>query len=330
MAALAAALAGFSGPGRPTILPQTARFIDIGVNLLDSQYQGIYNDKSKHPADVYEVLERAKSCGVVKNIVTAGTLAESHEALAFVRDAAASKGFDQLFTTVGVHPTRASDLGGSDAALVAQLMAGLRACIADGKADGRVVALGECGLDYDRLHFCTKEAQQVGFALQLDLAAEARLPLFLHNRNTGGDFLRTVEANIGKIPCGGVVHSFDGDIEEMLALCALGLHIGINGCSLKTEENLAMVREIPLDRLMLETDAPWCGIKPSHAGSKFLKSVFPRQKNDKFQPGWGMVKDRNEPCTMVSVLEVVAAARDCDPIELADAVYANTEKLFFP
>ena len=311
------------------MVPRTARFIDIGVNLLDEQYQGKYNDKIKHAPDVYEVLERARSCNVVKSIVTAGTLAESQEALAFVREAAATKGFDQLYTTVGVHPTRSSEIGGNDPALAAQIISGLQACIADGKSDGRVVALGECGLDYDRLHFCSKEAQQAGFALQLDLATEARLPLFLHNRNTAGDFLRTIEANLGKIPCGGVVHSFDGGVEEMLALCALGLHIGINGCSLKAEENLAMVREIPEDRLLLETDAPWCSIKPSHAGSKHLMTVFPRQKNDKFASEWGLVKDRNEPCTMVSVLEVVAAARDSDPAELAEKVYANSEKLFF-
>jgi TatD DNase family protein len=110
---------------------------------------------------------------------------------------------------------------------------------------------------------------------------------------------------------------------------ALGFDVGINGCSLKTAESVAVAAGLPLGRLHLETDAPWCGIKPTHPSHAHVATTFPSKKKEKFEQGW-LVKDRNEPCTMVSVLEVVAAARDCDPIELADAVYANTEKLFFP
>jgi len=255
---MASLLAGFSSKAMPT-LPYSCRFIEIGVNLLDDQYQGLYNGKQKHAPDMLQVLERAKSCGVMKSIITAGTLEESVNALALAR------GHDELYSTVGIHPTRSLAL--ADATEATNIIKGLRNCILDGRSDGRVVALGECGLDYDRLHFSPKEAQLIAFDMQLDLAAEMNLPMFLHNRNTEGDFVRILQSNQQKITRGGVVHSFDGSMEEMLALVEMGLYIGINGCSLKTADNLLVAREIPLHRLLLETDAPWCTVKPTHAGN---------------------------------------------------------------
>ena len=76
--------------------------------------------------------------------------------------------------------------------------------------------------------------------------------MFLHNRNTGDDFVNMIKANRHRFT-NGVVHSFTSTVEEMKQLVDLGLYIGINGCSLKTEENLQVVKEIPRDRLMIET-----------------------------------------------------------------------------
>jgi TatD DNase family protein len=198
-----------------------------------------------------------------------------------------------------------------------------------------VIAVGECGLDYDRLQFCPKEVQQRYFEVQLELAKETGLPLFLHNRGTGGDFLATMR-RLRSPAIQGVVHSYDGGVDEMLSLCnECGLYIGVNGCSMKTEENLEVVRQIPIDRLMIETDAPWCDIRPTHASSKWisassrLTTAFPQQKKERFQPGQ-MVKGRNEPCQVRQILSIIANLRGVSEEQLAETVYQNTLRLFFP
>ena len=95
------------------------------------------------------------------------------------------------------------------------------------------------------------------FEAQLEIAVELQLPLFLHSRAAGEDFERLLAPRLEKLPKRGLVHSFTGTLEEMQRLVALGLDIGVNGCSLKTEENLEVVKAIPLDRIQIETDGPW-------------------------------------------------------------------------
>jgi TatD DNase family protein len=78
----------------------------------------------------------------------------------------------------------------------------------------------------------------------------------------------------------------------------LDLFIGLNGCSLKTKENLDVVKNIPLDRILLETDSPYCDIRNTHASSNFIKTNFDRIKKEKMQKGL-ICKDRNEPCMIM-------------------------------
>ncbi|CAK4765823.1 unnamed protein product [Aphanomyces euteiches] len=294
------------------------RLIDIGANLTDPMFVGLYRGKQKHANDFEHMLERAFGNHVNKIIVTGGSLSESKEALALARQ------HEKLHCTVGVHPTRCNEFDDDPD----KYMQDLHDVIQDGKSDGKVVAVGEFGLDYDRLEFCDQNTQQTYFALQFELARTSRLPLFLHNRNTGSDFYDIVSRHRDDFR-DGVVHSFTGSIEEAKQLLDLGLFIGINGCSLKSQESLDVVKSIPIDRLMLETDAPWCDIRPTHASYAHVKTHFDTKKPEKFAAGVG-VKGRNEPCAMIQVLEVVSAIHGMYIADVADTVYETTARVFFP
>ena len=160
------------------------------------------------------------------------------------------------YATVGVHPCSAKSFddyeGGPDA-----LLRDLRALAIEAKEAGHATAFGEIGLDYDRLYLSEKEPQLKYFEAQLDIAEEVQLPLFLHSRAASEDFERLLAPRLPRLPKKGLVHSFTGTTEEMQRLVALGLDIGVNGCSMKTEENLDVVRAIPLERMQIETDGPW-------------------------------------------------------------------------
>jgi TatD DNase family protein len=109
-----------------------------------------------------------------------------------------------------------------------------------------------------------KDQQLKYFDAQLDLAVELRLPLFLHSRAASEDFERLLSSRLPKLPKRGLVHSFTGTMEEMERMVALGLDVGVNGCSLKTEENLEVVKAMPLDRIQIETDGPWVRFLPTY------------------------------------------------------------------
>jgi len=301
----------FSGPMR--------RLVDIGANLTDRMFRGEYNGKAAvHPDDYAAVLDRAWAAGLHRILITGGSLEDSRAA---VELATAHPG---LYSTVGVHPTRCNEFRADPAGH----LAALQQVVAS--APGKVRAIGECGLDYDRLEFCDKATQLEFFGAQFELAKATDLPMFLHNRNTGGDFARVMRSHRPHLK-GGVAHSFTGDAQELRDLLALDLYIGINGCSLKTEENLQVMAQVPLDRLLLETDAPWCDIRPTHAGHRYVQTPADGRKRERFEAG-RQIKGRNEPCNLVQVLEVVAGYRPDvpDAAALAAAVHANALRLFWP
>ncbi|KAF9967810.1 TatD DNase [Mortierella alpina] len=296
------------------------RLIDIGINLTDPMFRGLYHGKQAHADDLLHVLARAKRAGVVRMIVTAGNLVDCKSAVELIKD------HDDLFMTVGCHPTRCSEFESHPEGPEAYFGA-LKAMLEHPDAKQKIVAIGECGLDYDRLQFCPKETQLKYFERQFDLAESTRLPMFLHNRNTGDDFGKLVSAHRSRFT-NGVVHSFTGTLEEMQHYIDLGLYIGINGCSLKTEDNLQVAVKIPLDKLLLETDGPWCDIRPTHASFKHLSKMTAEEqaiyspaskKKERFEVG-SMVKNRNEPCTMGQVLHVMASLHCMDPAALSDIV----------
>ena len=117
----------------------------------------------------------------------------------------------------------------------------------------RVIGIGECGLDLFRDNNL-KEQTQI-FKAHLKLNSKIDLPYFFHCRNA----YKELESLI--IGTKGVIHSFDGTYEEAEKFIKMGFYIGINGCSLKTEENLKVIEKIPLERILLETDSPYCMIR---------------------------------------------------------------------
>jgi len=297
------------------------KFIDIGANLTDTMYSGEYNGSVKHEPDLSGVLARARESGVVKMMVTGGNFEESKKAIDLAKE------HGDLYATVGCHPTRCNEFDDSGEE---EYYNNLLKLINDNR--DHVVAVGEFGLDYDRTKFCSPEVQRKYFERQLGLCEATQLPLFLHCRAAGGDLVKILSDNRHKVQAGGVVHSFDGTAEERDQILQLGFYIGINGCSLKTEDNLNVMSGIPVSKLMIETDCPWCEVRPSHAGHKFVKSKFPAfpvVDKKKWREGV-VVKGRNEPHNIMQVLEIIAAVKEEDIDELADVIYENTEKVFFP
>ena len=184
-------------------------------------------------------------------MITGSDLEESKKAISL-----AEKYPGRCYSTVGVHPCSAKTFD-SHPGGASQLLQELEDLAIDAKRKGVVTAFGEIGLDYDRLMLTGKEQQLRYFEAQLEIAVKVQLPLFLHSRAAGEDFERLLSIKLSQLPKRGLVHSFTGTVEEMERLVALGLDIGVNGCSMKTEENLEVVKQIPLEHLQIETDGPW-------------------------------------------------------------------------
>ncbi|KAL8644220.1 MAG: hypothetical protein Q9226_007873, partial [Calogaya cf. arnoldii] len=163
-----------------------------------------------------------------------------------------------------------------------------------------------------------------------------QLPLFLHSRAAHTTFLRILRPHLPFLPRLGLVHSFTGTLAEMQELMSLGFHIGINGCSLKTAENLEVVKAVPLEKLQLETDGPWCEIRASHKGMEVLKGVLAREgeeerwkkvKKEKWEEGC-MVKGRNEPCEIWKVARIVAGVKGVSLEEVVESAWRNSVNMF--
>ncbi|KAK1143389.1 hypothetical protein N8T08_006717 [Aspergillus melleus] len=305
------------------------RFADVAVTFTADQFQGIYRGKKYHESDFQEVLKRAQDYGCEKIMLTTMTLAGAHQNLKVVRE------FPNMCTlTLGVHPYHAGELydapdgeGGKDALQALEDLG--RTLLAEDPSP--LVAFGEIGLDYEYLDRADKESQKRAFRDQLELATRFELPLFLHVRESCADFVDIIRPYLSRLPRGGLVHSFTGSREEMRQLVDLGLDISVNGVCFRTEEQLDMVRHIPLERLHLETDAPWCevlGNDPKIA--PYLADARPlpaSRKHNKFVAGQ-MVKTRNESCTIERVALVVAGLKGIPVEDVARAAWDNSVRMF--
>jgi TatD DNase family protein len=256
--------------------------IDIGANLTHDSFD----------ADRDAVLERARVAGVRRLIVTGASDDGNVKAAEL---AAANPGV--LYATAGVHPHHAADYTDASGALIREFA-----------GRDEVVAVGECGLDYFR-NFSPVAAQRAAFISQLSIAADVAKPVFLHQRDAHDEFVDILADHIAAIS-GGVAHCFTGTVEQMQVYLDMGLYIGVTGWVCDERRGAALQRavpELPLDRLLLETDAPY---------------LVPRDLPEK------LPSRRNEPSVLPHVLNTVARLMAKDPAEVAAAATRNTERLF--
>ena len=256
--------------------------IDIGVNLA--------HDSFDHDRDA--VMERARAAGVARMVVTGASREGSPKALALAR---AHPGV--LFATAGVHPHHASEYTAECHAELLEL-----------HAHPEVVAVGECGLDYFR-DFSPRPAQRKAFERQLEIAAGNGKPLFLHQRDAHDDFMGVMcefEGRIGPA----VVHCFTGTREELFAYLDRDWHVGITGWLCDERRGLhlrELVRHVPANRLMVETDSPYL----------LPRTVRPQPSHR-----------RNEPMYLPHIVEELARDRGEDPARTAAATTATAEAFF--
>ncbi|MDH3401489.1 MAG: TatD family hydrolase, partial [Chromatiales bacterium] len=169
-------------------------------------------------------------------------------------------------------------------------------------------AVGECGLDHFR-NFSPPKAQARAFHLQLELAVENRLPVFLHQRGAHEEFVSILGGHLDGISRG-VAHCFTGEREEMMSYLDMGLYIGITGWICDERRGLHLrefVSQIPDDRIMIETDAPYL----------LPRDLKPRPKSR-----------RNEPMHLPHVLETVAECTGRSVHELARLTTENANRFF--
>ncbi|KAF9880914.1 deoxyribonuclease tatd [Colletotrichum karsti] len=326
-------LSGF--PAQAPAKPSTRlRFADVAVTATAKDFAGFYRGKQYHQPDFDAVLDRALAAGVEKVMLTGMSLSDAEFNLSIAK----SRPQGSCFVTIGIHPYHAAEPnaetdGGEDGhfAKLAQLVREARLPSDGGKT--LLAAFGELGLDYDRLNHASKGAQIRTFKRQLDLfvAEKLNLPLFLHCRAAFDDFTEIIRPYLPDIPRRGLVHSFVGSAAQMKELVEMGFDVSVNGFSFMDRESLEMVREIPLEKLQIETDAPWGEIPAgSDVAKRYLVNApaLPQsKKKDKFELGL-MVKGRNESCTMERVAFVVAGLKGITVEEVAEAAWRNSIKMF--
>lgn len=265
------------GCGVPAVL------VDIGINLTHRSFD---HDRAA-------VIARAAAAGVETLIITGTSVPESRRALELARERPTT-----CFATAGVHPHHAKEC---DERTI-ETLRGLA-------ADPSVVAIGECGLDFNR-NFSPRDVQETWFEAQLALAAEVGKPVFLHERDAHERTLAILEKHRAKL-AGGVVHCFTGTTDQARRYLALDLHIGITGWICDERRGASLVeaaRSIPLDRLMIETDGPF---------------LLPRTLTGK-----AAKERRNEPAYLPEIVKALARTMKKDEQEIATETTRTARRFF--
>ena len=257
--------------------------IDIGVNLTSARFEN----------DIDQVIKNALTAGVGTMIVTGTNVEQSRVARQLTLQYP-----DALYATAGIHPHDAKSFTPDS---LNQLRALLKYA--------QVVAIGECGLDFNR-NFSTPADQLSCFEAQLELAVELQMPVFLHQRDAHTDFLRLIKKyRSGLVDA--VAHCFTGGQAELESYLEEDLYIGITGwlCDERRGKELQdCVALIPQDRVMVETDAPY-----------LLPRDLKLPKNS---------RSRNEPQYLPHIINSLARFMDKEEQELARLTSKNSCRFF--
>jgi TatD DNase family protein len=257
----------------------------IDVALIDSH---AHIQGAEYAGEVAAVVKRARDAGVGAIIVVggAGELSSNDAALAL------AESYPTLYATVGMHPHDAKDVREEELQALKELA-----------AHPKVVAIGETGLDYYYNH-SPREVQRKVFRQFIRLAAETRLPLVVHERDAAREAAELLQhEGGGKLR--GVIHCFTGDYEAARIYLDLGLYLSFSGIiTFKNAEPLRdVVRKVPLDRILVETDSPYLTPVP-HRG------------------------ERNEPANVRIVAEAIAKIKTIPLQNVTDLTTRNVRDLF--
>ncbi|KAF4031122.1 RNA 3'-terminal phosphate cyclase domain-containing protein [Phytophthora infestans] len=267
-------------------------FVDIGANLTSGQFR----------RDLPQVLHRAKQTGVETIVITGTSVSESRSALQLAKHHTASSGV-ALFSTVGVHPHDAKSF--NESSTIAEMRS-----IITGEDGHLVVAVGECGLDFNR-DYSPRDAQVKAFRDQVALACELKMPLFVHEREAHEALVEVLQPFLDSrtLPPT-VIHCFTGQESELRKYLDMGFYIGLTGFLCMESRGLVvknMVPRLPIDRLMIETDAPY--MYPYSEG---------RQKK----------RARCEPKDVAAVAQTLARCYGITEDEVAHTTTENARRFF--
>ncbi|KAA2217643.1 TatD family hydrolase [Chryseobacterium sediminis] len=256
-------------------------YIDIGINLTNKQF---YNEHE-------EIINRALDQGVEHMILTGTSVRGSKESAEIAEEYP-----EILYSTAGIHPHDAKSFTGESIGELRKLL----------KQD-HVISVGECGLDFDR-DFSPRPIQERCYKAQLELAIEVDKPLFLHERSAFKRFNDLTDEYLSQLPKA-VVHCFTGTLNEAKTYLDKGFYLGFTG-AISDEKRFKhledVIKYIPLDRMMIETDAPF-----------MLPKNMPRMQNR-----------RNEPSFLPFVAQTIAHLKKISISEVAEET-TETSRSFF-
>jgi TatD DNase family protein len=261
-------------------------YIDIGINLTHKQFQN----------DIPQIIQNAIEAGVEQMVLTGTNVRNSEQAAQLAKKYPAN-----LWATAGIHPHDAKHFDHGSIPALRRLL-----------QDPQVVSVGECGLDFDR-DFSPRPIQEACFEAQLQLAVEIQKPLFLHERAAFIRFNFVMEPLLSKLPQA-VVHCFTGGLPEAKVYLDKGFFLGFTGAISdvrRFEQLREVIRYVPLDRMLIETDGPF--MLPKNVPANQLTPHHER---------------RNEPAFLPFVAETIAQFKAVPLEEIAQQTTQNAKRFF--